>query len=135
MCINNQDHMMYGSWDMKCNKHNFFVILDNFLPFYLPNTLKNKNMKNKKNPGNIIILHKCTKNHDHMLYRSWDMAHDRCNYFSFWAILCPFTTLTAPQKWKFQKNEKNAWRYCFTQIYQKSWLHAILFLRYGTWWM
>ena len=43
-------------------------------------------------PGNIIILHKCTKNHDHMLYCPWDMALDRCNcYFSFWTIFCSFT--------------------------------------------
>ena len=86
MCINNQDDVKYGSWDMKCNKHNFFVILDKLLPFYLPNSLENKNMK-KKNPGNIIILHKCTKNHDLMLYCSWDMVCAGCNcYFSFWAI-------------------------------------------------
>ena len=49
---------------------------------------------------------KCTKNHDHMLYCSWDMTCDRCNcYFSFWAIFCPFTPLTAQKikilkKWK-----------------------------------
>ena len=34
MCTINQDHMMYGSWDMKCNRRNFFVILGNFLPSY-----------------------------------------------------------------------------------------------------
>ena len=45
----------------------------------------------KKKPGDIIILHKCTTNHDHILYCSWDMACDTCNYyFSFWAIFCPF---------------------------------------------
>ena len=59
----------------------------------------------KKMPGDIIILHKCVKNHDHMLYCSWDMACDRCIYFSFWAISCPFTPLTAQKitifkRWK-----------------------------------
>ena len=40
------------------------------------------------------------------IYYSWDMACDRCNcYFSFWAIFCPFTPLTAQKikilkKWK-----------------------------------
>ena len=140
MCTINQDHMMYGFWDMKFNRQNFFAILGNFLPF-CPNTLKNKKIKNlkkpwryhhftqvyqkswssailfqrwrmtdaivifslgynfpfylpnspnnenfktmKKNPGDII-LHKCTTNHDHMFYCSWDMAHVGCNcYFSF----------------------------------------------------
>ena len=60
------NHMMYGSWDMKCNKQNFFVILGHFLYFYPANNPKNKNFETmKKEPGGIIILHKCTKNHDH----------------------------------------------------------------------
>ena len=50
----------------------------------------------KKIPGDIIILHKCTKNYDHMLYCSWDMVHDRWGlfFFSFWVFFFPFT-LTA----------------------------------------
>ena len=31
----------------------------------------------RKNAGDIIILHMCTKNHDHMMYDSWDMVHNR----------------------------------------------------------
>ena len=40
--------------------------------FYPSNSPKNKNFKKKmkKIPGDIIILHKYTKNHDHMLYCS-----------------------------------------------------------------
>ena len=77
-----------------------------FLPFYPPNSPKNGNLKKVKQlAGDIIILHKSTKNHDYMLYCSWDMAHGGCNYFLFWAILCPFTPLTAQktkisEKWK-----------------------------------
>ena len=67
----------------------FFLILSHFLPFYPHN-----NLKNEKMPGDIIILHKCTKNHDHMLYCSWDMPHDGCNcYFSFWTIFLLFYPL------------------------------------------
>ena len=33
MCTINQDHMMYGSWDMKFNRPNFFVILGKVLLF------------------------------------------------------------------------------------------------------
>ena len=75
----------------------FFVKLGHFLPFYPPNSPKNQNLKKQKKnmPRDIIILHNCTKNHDHMLYCSWDMARDGCNYFSFWAIFCLFTPLTA----------------------------------------
>ena len=91
MCTINQDHMMYGFWDIKFNRQNFVVILGNFLPFYLPppppNTLKNENIKNEKKTWiiikNITILHKCTKNHD-LLYCSRDMVHEGCNcYFHF----------------------------------------------------
>ena len=42
MCAINQDHMMFGSWDMNFNRQNFFVILDILLTFYSPNTLKMK---------------------------------------------------------------------------------------------
>ena len=104
-----------------------------FLPFYPPNSLNNENFeKMKKNPGDIHILHKCTKNHDHMLHCYWDMTCDRCNcYFSFWAIFCLFTPLTA-QKIKISENKKKTWRYHhFTQVYQKSWLDDVRLLRYG----
>ena len=61
----------------------------------------------KKNPADIIILEKYTKNQDHMPYCSWDMVRERCNcYFSFWAIFCPLN----PQQlknWKFQKMKKS----------------------------
>ena len=33
LCTQNHNHMN-ASQDMKCNRHNFFVILDHFLPFY-----------------------------------------------------------------------------------------------------
>ena len=60
---------------------------------FLPNKPQNQNFeKMKKNPGNIINLHKCTKNHDLMLNCSWDMACNGCNfYFPFWTSFCPFT--------------------------------------------
>ena len=79
-------------WSMTNN----FVILDHFLPFYPPKNPNNQNFEKKtKTPGDLIILNKCTKNHDHMLHGLWDKICDRCNsYFSFWAIFCPFTPLT-----------------------------------------
>ena len=59
----------------------------------------------KETPGDIIILHKCTKSNDHMLFCFWDMACNRCCYCSFWAIFCPLTPLAAQKikilkKWK-----------------------------------
>ena len=67
-------------------------------------------------PGDVIILHKRTKNDDSTLCCSWDMVCDGCNcYFSFWAIFCPFTPLTT-RKIKISKKLKKAWKYHhFTQ--------------------
>ena len=49
-CTIDGNHMMYNSWDMERDGHNFFVILEQFLPFYFPNNLKNQNFeKIKKN--------------------------------------------------------------------------------------
>ena len=86
----------------------------------------------KKTPGDVIILHKCTKNHNHML--SWDTMQDRCNcYFSFWAFFLPFFflppfPLTAQKLKMKKKKEKNAWRYHhFIQL----WSDDVQFLRHG----
>ena len=109
-CTINDNHKIYGSWDIKCTRQNVFVILGHYLPYYPFNSLKNENFKKmkKKTSGDIIILHMCTKNHDHMLFCSWDMACDRCNcYFSFWPIFCPFIPrLLRPQKMKSSKKWK-----------------------------
>ena len=127
----------YDVWFLRygAQQTEFFLILDHFLPFTLlpPNNQENQNFeKMKETPGDIIILHKCTINDNHTVYGSWDMKCTRQN--SFFTLGYPPNSL----KKKIQKNEKkkNAWRYHhFTQVYQKSWSFAILFLRYGTWWM
>ena len=123
---------------MECDGQSFLSFRTTFCLFTPLTAWKMKiSKKMTKTPGDIIILHKCTKNHDHMLYCSWDMVHDGCNYFSFRPIFCPFTTLTAQKikiskKSKSQKNEKNAWRYHhITHVHQKLWLDDVWFLRYG----
>ena len=72
----NENYMMCGSWDMECDRQIFFSFWTIFWLFYTPIiTQRIKILKNwKKTPGSIIILHNCTKNHDHMLYCSWDTA-------------------------------------------------------------
>ena len=83
----------------------YFELCFSLLPPYQPKNWKFQKMK--KTPGDIIILHKCTKNHDHMLYCSWHMVRDRCNcYFSFWAIFCPFTPIAAQKMKIFKKWKK-----------------------------
>ena len=95
----------YDTWFLKykVQQTEIVVILGHFCPFSPLTTWKIKILKLRKTPGDIIILHKCTKNHDHILYCSLDMACNRFNYyFSLWTIFCPFNSLTA-QKTKILK--------------------------------
>ena len=47
-------------------------------------------LSNKKLSGNIIILHMCNINGNHMIiYGSWAMEHDRQIFLSFWITFCP----------------------------------------------
>ena len=109
-CTINDNHMIYGSWDIDCNRF-FLSSWAIFCPFTPPphpsNSTKNQNfIKWNKNTLRYIILHKCTKKHYHILYCSWDMACDTCNfYFSFYAIFCILTPPTA-QKIKISKKWK-----------------------------
>ena len=94
-CTKNHDHMLYYFWDTARVGCNFsfwasFALLPSEQPQIIKISIKWKNAWR-------YHLHKCTKNHDHMLYCCWDMARDRYNYFSFWAIFWPFTRLTAPK--------------------------------------
>ena len=120
-----------------------FGLLFALLPPLQPKKLKF--WKTEKMYGDIIILHMCTINGNHMMYSSSDMMHDRQNVLSFWTIFCPFTplwtqkikilekwnksletlsfyTCVQPKNLKFWKTEKKAWRYYhFTHVYYK-WL-------------
>ena len=88
MCTINENHMMYGSWEMKCNR--IFCRFGPFLPFYPTNNLKNENFeKMKKIPGDMTSLQLCTTNDNHIMYGSWDMKCDRI-FCHFGAFCCPF---------------------------------------------
>ena len=102
----------YDAWFLRCGAQQteFFVTLRYFFPFIPspPPTLKAQEIKikkkwKKKMLGDIILLHKCTKNNDQMLCCSWDMACDGQKFlFSILGYFCPFTPLTAQKinTWK-----------------------------------
>ena len=179
MCTINEDHVMYGSWDIKAQWTEFFVILGHFLPFDSPNNPKNQNYEQlKKNNWRYhfkIVYHKwssydawflryrvqqaeflllwtifcslpplttqkikidawrcCHVTHVYHEWKSYDVWFLRyrdmeiwsaTEFFSFWAIFCPFNPpppQQQPRKSKFWKNEKKPWRYHhFTQVYHK----------------
>ena len=96
-------HQMCDSWDMECNRHNFFIILGHFFPFYPTNNLKNQNFeKMKKTPRAIINLHKCTKNWNNLIPEIWCVT----NVSSIFHFGLFFALLSAPKKQKFLKIKK-----------------------------
>ena len=54
----NDSHVMYGSSD-GVQWAEFFVILDQFLPFYAPNNPKNQNLKKWKKHLEILSFYTC----------------------------------------------------------------------------
>ena len=93
----NDNHKIYGSWDMEDDGHKFLSLWTIFCPFTPLTTWKIKILKIK---NKAWIYHHFSqvdqKSSSYMLYCFWDMAGDRCNFcFSFWATCCPFTPLTA----------------------------------------
>ena len=75
LCTINETHMMYASWDMEHERHNFLSFWTIFCPF--------ENFEKKKKKSGDIILHMCTINDSHMMYGSWDMKHERHNFCHF----------------------------------------------------
>ena len=98
MCTINDNNMMYDPWDIEHDGHIFLSFWTIFCTFTSLTTPKNQTFwKNGKTPGDIIILHMCTINENHMMYGSWDMERAGQNLLSFWTFFCLFTPL---KTWK-----------------------------------
>ena len=114
---------------MECGRQISLSFWAIFCPFTPLTTQQVKILKiMKKAPGDNMILHRYQKSH--MLYCSWDIACDRCNFhFSFWVIFCPCTPITA-WKIKILKKMKKApgdiiiWHMCtknYDTMMHRSW--------------
>ena len=136
--------MMYDVWFLRhrVKQTELFDILDHFLPFYSLKTQKIKILKNmEKLPGDIIILHMCNINDNHIMYRSWDTKCVRQNFYH----LGPFfhfypTNPPSPPPpltiWKIKilKKWKKTWRYYhFKHMYHTWQSYDVWFLRCWAW--
>ena len=125
----------YDAWFLRYKaQQSFLSFWAIFCPFNPPNKPENWNFeKMKKTPGDIIILHKCTKNHNHMLYCSWDMVRDRCNYYFFilgyFLPFYPDTPLNSSKNQTFKKMKKASGDIIILQMCTKNYDHMI----YGSW--
>ena len=101
VCTINNNHIMYGSWDMDPVTGRFFGHFGLFFALLSPpdphNSKKQNFEKMKKLAGDIIILHMCTINNNHLMYGSWDIERVGQNFLSFWTIFCPFTPPNNPK--------------------------------------
>ena len=79
-----------------CHFGPFFALLP--LPLNDP---EYQNFEKKKWKKCLEILsfytYMCTINEDHKIYGSWNIRCDRQKFLTFWAIFCPFSSLT---NWK-----------------------------------
>ena len=104
MCTINENHMIYGLWNIRCDRDKFSSFWAIFCPFSPLMIWKIKILTLKKTPGDII-LHICTITDNHMMYGLWDVEKNRHNFLSFWTLFCPFTPLLTQKikilkKWK-----------------------------------
>ena len=130
MCTKNHNHMIHGSWDKEWHRQNFLSFWAIFCPSIPLTTRKIKILKLKKMPGDIIILHICTINDNHMMYGSWDKECNKQIFLSFWTIFC-LSSPYGPRKSKFWRNEQHTRRYYhFTNAYHKWQLYDVWLLRY-----
>ena len=92
MCTINEDHLIYGSWNTRCDRQKFSTFWAIFWPFSPLTTWKIKILTLKKKiPGNIIILHISTINDNHMMYDSWETEHKRHNFLLIWTVFSLWT--------------------------------------------
>ena len=107
MCTINEDLMMYGSWDIKARQTEFFEILGHFLPFGPPNNPKNQNFeKMKKILGDIITLHLCTTNGDHVITVPGIWSATDIIFYHFGPIFALLSPNNPPENRNFEKMKK-----------------------------
>ena len=116
----NDKHMMYGSWDMECDrkKKNFFILII-FCPFTTL-TLKIKIFKKWKKKKTRIYHHFIQVYHKWQSYNIWFLRYEvwQTEFFVILGHALPFYPITTQninilkkRKNKKKKEEKNTWRY------------------------
>ena len=98
-------HMMYGSWNIKHDIHNFLSIWAVFCPFTPLKTWKIRILKKQKKYQEISSFYTCVP----QMTIIWCVAPEMCSatdkLLLFWTTFFPFTPYKL-QKSKFWKNEK-----------------------------
>ena len=90
----NEDHMIYGSWDIRHDGQSLIVILGHFRHFDPPNNLKIKILKKKKQKQKqleILSFYTCVPQMTIIWCMVPDTERNSQNFLSLCTIFCPFT--------------------------------------------
>ena len=96
--------MLPKIWSMTDNFLSFWVIFCPFTPLLIPKINICKKMYKK--PADIILLHMCTINEDHMMSGFWNIRHDRQSFYVILSHFLPFDPPNNLKNQNFEKNEK-----------------------------
>ena len=126
--------MIYGSWNIRCDRQNFLSFWVIFCPFNPLTTRKIKILKLRKNTRRYYHF-----THLHHKWQSYDVWFLRygVQQTEFFVILDRFLSSPAPHPYgprrsKFWKYEKSTWRcYHFTNVYLKWQSYDVSLLRHG----
>ena len=132
MCTINNNHIMYGSWDMDCDRQ-FFVILDNFLSFYPPKNLKNQNFEKLKK-STWRYYHFTNASHKWESYDVWFLRYQvqQTDFFANYFALLPSLKIWRIKTLK-RRNKKPLEILSFYMSVPKIMIIYYPVLRYGLW--
>ena len=105
MCKLNEDQKMYGSRDIMAWRTKFFVVLGHFLPFDLPNKLKNWNFEKQWKKNNWRYYHFKLVYHKWWSYDVWILRYG-AQQTEFFIVLGYFLPFYPSNSWENQNFEK-----------------------------
>ena len=94
MCTMSEGHMMDGSWDIECDRHNFFSFCTNFCLMTLLTTQKMKILKKWEKHLKRLPLYLSSPQMTIIWCMVSEISSATHNFFLLWTIFYPFTTLT-----------------------------------------
>ena len=119
--------MIYGSWNIRCDRQEFLTLWATFCPFSPLTTWKIKILTLKKNTWSYYHFTHLHHKWQSYMYGSWDMECNRHSFLSFWTIFGHFTPLWTKKIKTFKNIEKQLKVLSF---YKHKWQ----FLRYRVQW-
>ena len=114
MCAINDNHMVYSSWDMDCNRQNFLSFWTIFCPFTIPNS-----------PFTTLTTQKIN------ILKKWKKHQEK--FIFHFGLFFAFYTPNSPKKSKFKKTKKIPGDIIVLYTCTKNYDHDVQFLKHDAW--